>query len=241
MQLANPFSFPLAMLAGVVVMTAGIRLLQLPQVMVLPMAATVALGTASLRKTQQPPSWGLSDLDLEADLQVAAQRAQQLVKLSTNLRQEGTQTLTQVEQIDLLVALQLSCDRLQSLPTRVVQLAKRLQQQQLLSLTELQQQRQQAQARAENSTGLIREQLTRMVASFDQNIHLVEQGQDSRRAQVANFSTLLLDIAGLLQALQNQIKNTPLTVADLQDMQALTQELRSLQDTVDQWVNPEGV
>lgn len=241
MQLANPFSFPLAILAGVVVMTAGIRLLQLPQVLVLPVATGVALGTASLRKTQQPPSWGLSDPDLEVDLQVTAQRAQQLVKLSTNLRQEGTQTLTQVEHIDLLVALQLTCDRVQSLPMRVDQLAKRLQHQQLLSLTDLQQQRQQAQARAEKSTGLIREQLNRMVASLDQNIHLVEQGQDSRRAQVANFSTLLLDMAGLLQALQNQMKNTPLTVADLQEMQALTQELRNLADTVDQWVRPEGV
>jgi hypothetical protein len=240
MKLANPLSFPLAMLAGVVVLTAGIRVLQLPQVLVLPVAAGVALGTASWRQTQHPPSWGLSDPDLEAELQVAAQRAQQLVKLSTNLHEEGTKTLTQVEHIDLLVALQLACDRVQSLPLRVDQLARRLQQEQLLSWDELQQQRHQAQTRAEKSSGLIREQLIRMVASLDQNIHLLEQGQDSRRAQVASFSTLLLDMAGLLQALQNQMKNIPLTVADLQDMQALTQELRSLQNTIDQWVNPEG-
>ncbi|MCY7391297.1 MAG: hypothetical protein LH647_07295, partial [Leptolyngbyaceae cyanobacterium CAN_BIN12] len=70
--------------------------------------------------------------------------------------------------------------------------------------------------------GVARDQLNRLADSLRHNIQMARQGEDARQAQVLSLSTLILDSAGVLQGMQNQIRTANLTDADQ------TEELRSL-------------
>lgn len=233
MKLANPLYYPFAVLAGGITLFVGVRLAKLSSVVMLPVAAAVATGGAMMRKSQEPEILSLDNPELEQQLQAVRQQAKTLADKANVLRLEASKLLT--TQLELLAAVQYACDRAGELPTKIDQLTHRLSgSDSLLSVNELQQQLSEVQTKLQSSSGVAREQLTKLADSLQRNIQLARQGQDARQAQVLSLSTLILDSAGVLQELQNKLRTADLTnSAEAMELRSLSDELSSFQENVD--------
>ncbi|HEY9908416.1 MAG TPA: hypothetical protein V6D18_12520 [Thermosynechococcaceae cyanobacterium] len=233
MKLANPLYYPLSVLAGAIVLVTGVRLANLPSVVVVPLAVAISVGGATLQKAQTPKAT-LENPALERELQSTRQQARELAAKANSLRQESTRLLTDSVQMDLLVAVQAACDRALELPARIDELARRMQgADSLLEASDLQQQLTEAETRLRSSSGVAQEQLARLVESLCRNIHLAQQGQDARQAQVVSLSTLILDSAGVLQAMQNQLRSANLTDnRQTEELRSLSNELSGFQENI---------
>ncbi len=234
MKLANPLYYPLAVLAGVIILVLGVRVGGVSHLVMLPVAAAIATAGAAVLKGQEPESLGLAP-GLEQEFRSLQAQAVSLVDKAQVLREEAAKALTEANQMDLLVAVEGACDRTAELPAKLTQMAKRLQGgESLLSVDEMQQQLNQVEAKARRSSGIAGEQLDRLADSLRRNIQLAREGQDARQAQMVNLSTLISDTAGILQKLQNQLRTANLNNSeDMQALAALSQDFQSFQENVD--------
>ncbi|MGF1478572.1 MAG: hypothetical protein ACFB4I_03665 [Cyanophyceae cyanobacterium] len=234
-MIANPLRYPIAVLAGGIVLFVGVRLLQLPSAAMLPASAAIAcLGSAFL-KSREPERINLGNPALEQELQSVQQQAHRLAQQAESLRAEAEKLLTSSTQIDLLVAVQYACDRAIELPQKLARLVRRLHgADSLLSPQDLQQQLQEVQEKQRHSSGVARQQLDRLAESLRRNLTLARQGQDARQAQVISLSTLITDSAGVLQQLQNRLRTSDLQDSEqIQELRSLSEELSGFQENVD--------
>ncbi|MBD2460685.1 hypothetical protein H6G89_06480 [Oscillatoria sp. FACHB-1407] len=242
MPLANPLYYPFAVLIGAIALVVGVRVVNVPRVVMVPTAIVVATVGAAVLKAREPETLGLDNPELERELQEVRQQAIALVERANLFREEATRLLTTSGQIELLATVQYACDRTAELPAKIDQLVSRMHgSDSLLSVTELQQQLQEVEAKVEHSSGAARSQLVKLEASLEHNIQLARQGQDARQAQVVSLSTLILDAAGVLQALQNRLRTADLTnVTEAMELRSLSDELRATQENVDLLVSSGG-
>ncbi len=233
MKLANPLRYPLSVLAGAVVLVAGVRLANLPSWIVVPMAAAIATGGAMVQKNAEPTPI-LENPGLDQELKSARLQATHLAAKATNLRQEASRLLTEANQMDLLVMVQSACDRAVELPAKIDQLTRRMHgSDSLLAVEDLQQQLSEVTTRIPASSGVARDQLNRLADSLRHNIQLARQGEDARQAQVLSLSTLILDSAGVLQGIQNQLRTANLTDADqAEELRSLSNEFSLFQEHI---------
>ncbi len=235
MKLANPLYYPVAVLVGAIALVVGVRVAKLPSVVMLPLAGAIATAGAAVLKSQEPERFNLDNPELERELQAVRASAKSLADKANTLRLEAAKLLTSGAQMELLASVQYACDRAVELPAKVDELARRLQgTDSLLSIQELQQQLAEVQTKLRSSSGAAREQRAKLAASLQRNIQLARQGQDARQAQVASLSTLILDAAAVLQAMQNQLRTANLADAtQATELQSLSDELRAFQENVD--------
>jgi len=233
MKLANPLFYPLSVLAGAVVLVAGVRLANLPSWVVLPMAAAVATGGAMVQKNSEPVPI-LENPALDQELTSARLQATNLAAKANSLRQEASRLLTEATQMDLLVMVQSACDRAVELPAKIDRLTRRMHgADSLLAVEDLQQQLSEVTTRIPASSGVARDQLNRLADSLRHNIQMARQGEDARQAQVLSLSTLILDSAGVLQGMQNQIRTANLTDADqAEELRSLSNEFSFFQEHI---------
>ncbi len=235
MKLANPLYYPLPVLASAIALVLGVRLVKLPSVIVLSLSAVVATSLASWRKSQEPETLNLDNPELERELQSVRQQARLVAQKANDLRSEAAKLLTSSVQMELLVAVQYTCDRAAELPAKIDQMARRLQgSDSLLSVSELQQQLVEVQSKLRSSSGVAKQHLSQLAESLKRNIQLAQQGQDTRTAQIVSFSRIIQDSAGVLQQLQNKLRTSDLSESEqLRELQLLSAELSSLQENVD--------
>lgn len=241
LKLTNPLHFPLAVLAGGVVLVLGIRLMRLPAVVALPAAIVVAGGSASIRQGQgkgprksSSKSSGKSR-DLSAELDRLYAKASDLTEQAELLREEATERLQEVQQLELLGAVQYACDRTQELPTKIQGMIDRMGDgKALLSVPELTQQIADATAKRDNSDGPVKAQWQTLVESLERNLKLAQDGENASQAQVANLSTLISNAAGTLQQLQNKLRTADLSsTSETTALRALSDEFSSFQENVE--------
>jgi chromosome segregation ATPase len=232
-KLANPLFYPLAVLAGAVVLVASVRLVNLNPVIAVPLAVVVATGGAALQKTQA--SGLLNNPALEQELRSARQQAQDLAGRANSLRTEAARLLTDANQMELLATVEFACDQASELPSKIDELARRMQgADSLLEVSELQAQLREVEARRRSSSGVAAAQLAKLAEALRRNIGLAQQGEDARQAQVVSLSTLIYDSAGVLQAMQNQLRRANLADASqTSQLRSLSEELRQFQENVD--------
>jgi len=233
MKLANPLFYPVSVLAGAVVLVAGVRLANLPSWVVLPVAAAVATGGAMVQKNSEPVPI-LENPALDQELTSARLQATNLAAKANSLRQEASRLLTEATQMDLLVMVQSACDRAVELPAKIDRLTRRMHgADSLLAVEDLQQQLSEVTTRIPASSGVARDQLNRLADSLRHNIQMARQGEDARQAQVLSLSTLILDSAGVLQGMQNQIRTANLTDADqAEELRSLSNEFSFFQEHI---------
>ena len=221
-KLANPIYYPLAVLLGGITLVLGVRLLAIPNLIVIPTAAVITAAGATFLKSQQPDPEKL----LEQELEAIKSQARAVALSAETLRNEANQMLTNGEfQLELLVTVQSACHRAIELPEKIAALARRLPaSNSLLSVEELQQQLQQVNNQLQSSSGATRQQLVQLANSLNRNLELARRGQDTRQAQIINLQAIIQDSAGALQQLQNKLRT-----ADLNNSEAI-QELRDLSD-----------
>ncbi len=237
-KIANPLNYPLAVLAGGIVLFVGVRLIQLPSIIAIPVAGAIATAGASFLQAKQPTKIQLENPALERELQTAKEQAELLLEKSENLRSEAQKLLTSSFQVELLTAVQYACDRTLELPAKIDQLAERLHgSDSLLSVTELERQLAGVRKRQQKSSGLARQQLQQLEASLQRNINLAQQGQDARQAQVFSLVTLITESAGILQQLQNRLRTSDLNNSEqINELRGLSDELSNLQANVNLFV-----
>jgi hypothetical protein len=235
MNLANPLFYPLPVLVGSIALITGVRLAKLPSEIMLPVAGSIAVAGAAIRKSQEPERLHLDNPELERELQGVQQQAKVLAEKAGELRSEAVRLLTQSTQVELLAAVQSACDRANELPGKVDRLIQRLRgSDSLLSVDDLHKQLMEVQTKLHASSGVAREQLTKLAESLNRNIQLAREGQDARQAQIANLSALILDSAGVLQAMQNKLRSLDLSDAEQRlELRSLSDELSIFQENVD--------
>jgi hypothetical protein len=235
MKLANPLSYPLAVLAGGITLFVGVRFIQISSQIMLPVASGIAMIGASFLKSRESDVLNIENPELAQEIIAVRNSALTLVNQTQELSLEARKLLTDAFQMELLAAIQLSCDRAQELPTKIDNLAQSLQSHNsLLSVDELQQQLAQVQQKLRSSSGISKQHLTQLAESLKRNIQLAKEGQDTRLSQFVNISTLIQDAAGVLQQLQNQLRSFDLTDSEkLNELQLLSDELSSIEENID--------
>jgi hypothetical protein len=234
-KIANPLYYPMAILAGAIVLVVGVRVARLPSPLMLPTAAAIAAIGAMVLKSREPERLDLGNLALERELLAVRQQAQELATKADSLYQEANRILTGSAQMELLGTVQYACDRARELPTQLDELTRRLQgSDSLLSVSDLQQQQATVQAKVRASSGIAREHLQELATQLARNIELARQGQDTRQAQIVNLSTLIQEAGGTLQALQNKLRTADLSDANQAlELRSLSDELTVFQENVD--------
>jgi hypothetical protein len=235
MKLANPLYYPVAVLSGGIILVAGVRFFNLPSALMLPVSATVALAGAATLKSREPESLNLNNPGLEKELQSVRRQARVLADKAISLQAEAGKLLVDISDMELLVAVQYSCDRAAELPVKIDRMALRLQgDDSLLSPQELQRQLNEVQAKISSSRGVAKEQLIELSKSLARNIQLARQGEDARQAQTISLSTVIQDSAGVLQQLQNKLRTADLTNSEqTRELRELSESLRSFQESAD--------
>ncbi|MEB3293781.1 MAG: hypothetical protein VKJ24_11535 [Synechococcales bacterium] len=244
MKWANPLLYPLVMVGTGLVLIGGTRFLRLPPLVTLPIAAGVALVGATVRQKQHPDYSEIADPDLVRELRDVKTNAIGLKTRAAALHLEASKYLTGAAQVDLLASMQMACDRAVTFPARVDALGDRLAQtDSILSVEELRSQLKEAQqslklAKAQqkqhSSSGIASQQLEDLIQSLQRNLQLAQDGEDTRLAQVISLATVMQDLAGALQKLQNKLR-----LADVNDpeqvvmLQGLSEELISLENNFD--------
>ena len=234
MKFANPFYYPLAVLAGGVFLVSGVRLVRLPSVIALPGAGAITLGTATILKSRELQTIELDNPTLSRELQTIRLQAQRLTETAQLLRAEAKRRLTDTLHIDLLGTVQYVCDRTQEMPAQIDQLAQRMQgKDALLSVDELTKQREEIQSKLKTSSGAAKAQWQTLAQQLDRNIALVKQGEDTREAQLAQLSTLIAESGGVLQQLQNKLRTADLSSnVEAEELKSMSDELKGFQENV---------
>ena len=233
-KLVNPLHYPLAVLAGGIVLIAGIRVMRGSPLLIMPVAAAIAVGGAAWRHSQLPEPEPPKPV-LDQELQAIQRQAQTLQAQTDTLRVEAKRLLADSPRVDLLGAVEYACDRAQELPQKVNALVYRLAgADSILSAHEIQQQLVKARQKQAQSQGSAQRQWDKLAASLERNLELIKQGKDAREAQIINLSTLLSDAAGVLQQLQTNLRSANLDSSiDATELQALSEEFNRYQENVD--------
>ncbi len=234
-KLANPLHYPLAALAGGLVLVVGVRFLRVPNMVILPVAMLTTVGGAAFLAGSQSDVSSKQNPVLDRELQAIQQQALKLKQQAEGLRSEAADVLTASHQIELLGAVEYACDRTTELPQKIDDLSQRLSgSDSLLSVRELQQQLAKVEKKQANSSGAAQQQWNRLAQSLNRNIQLAQQGDDARQAQVISLSTLILDAAGVLQQLQNKLRTANLeSNSEAMELRSLSEEFTRYQENVD--------
>ncbi|MGF1676041.1 MAG: hypothetical protein ACFCUV_20505 [Rivularia sp. (in: cyanobacteria)] len=233
MKLVNPLYYPIAVLAGGVVLVAGVRLVGLPNFIILPAAAIVATGGATAIKSREPDAQKIAQQQIQRELELLQTSAKNLAEKAETLRQEANQLLSRgTFEMNLLVAVQEACQRAIELPIKIEELGRRIHgANSLLSVNDLQQQLQEVENKRSSSSGIAHQHLEQLANSLQRNIQLAKEGQNARTAQITSLYTLIQNSAGILQQIQNKLRTADLTdYQQINELQASTDELTSLQD-----------
>lgn len=229
-QLANPLHYPLVVLLGMAILVIGVRILDIPKILMLVIAIAIAFVGASVRKSQRTENPAL-----KREISKLKQQSQSLAEQANKLRQESAKYLTSSTQLELLATIQYVCDRAQELPAKTEAITSKLQgENSLLSSANIERQLREATAKHSKSSGAAQQQLSGLITSLKRNLELAKQGEDTREAQIYALSNQIIDAAGILQQLQNQIITADLNNADnINELANLSEELKSFQENVD--------
>ncbi|MGF1498946.1 MAG: hypothetical protein ACFB8W_19285 [Elainellaceae cyanobacterium] len=234
MKLANPLYYPVPVLIGAIALVLGVRIARLPSLVMVPVSVAIATAGAAYRKGQEPERYELNNPALEQELQAVRQQAVTVATQANALRDEATQLLTDAHQMELLGTVQYACDRASELPGNIDQMVRRMRgSDSLLSVSDLKQQLQNAEAKRASSTGAARDQWTKLAETLRRNIQLAQEGRDARQAQVAGLSNLILNAAGVLQQLQNKLRTADFTdTTQALEVRSLSDEFNSVQENL---------
>ena len=160
MKLVNPLHYPMAMLAGGIILVVGVRVAGWSNVVVLPAAVAVTTAGAALLKTQETSPEATSRKAIDQELKAIRNTVWTVAERASSLKLEAEALLKNSSQIELLSAVQYSCDRAAELPEKVEEMTSRLEgSEAVLSLDQLEKQLADLQAKLESSGGMARQQL----------------------------------------------------------------------------------
>lgn len=247
MRLVNPLHTPLAILAGAGTLLGGVLVVHQDALPMTLAGLVVSFGVASLLdavRTRPRPTHQAPTVVLEPALQSVLVQAEGLAARAERLKQEAHQRLTDSTQLELLGAILYACERAGELPAQLRPVLISLQSggEAVFSPKELRVQLRDAEAKAAASQGPTRDQALRLVERLRQNLALVEQGASTREARLTELDTAVAEAAGVLLSLQTRLREGSLkTSEEAQELQALTEDFRIVQKSVQSLVGQTSV
>lgn len=238
MKLVNPLNYPLGVLIGGISLFLGVRIANLSSFIMLPVSGSIVLISSMILANKNQDNQSKIDLDnkaLESELNQAKKEAQLLVNKAENLRLEAKKLLQDSWQMELLTAVEYSCDRTFELPQKIEDLSRKLSGgDSLLSVEELQEKLANIKQKKKSAEGVALEKLQQIELSLIRNITLAKQGESARQAQVFSLTNIITESAGVLQQLQNKLRSSDLTNSEqIEELKSLSEELNNFQDNVD--------
>ncbi|MEM8677478.1 MAG: hypothetical protein AAGF83_27005 [Cyanobacteria bacterium P01_G01_bin.67] len=235
MKLVNPLQYPLAVLVGGITLVIGVRLVQLPNLVVIPASVAITTGLAVPLSKRATSQIQIDNPELLREVKSIQQQSRTLCDTAETLRIEARRMLTSATQLELVSAVEYTCDRVLELPAKIDLLAGKLNgSDSLLSTEELARRIKEVERKAEKTSGVARQQLTQLAQSLRNNLDLARQGQDARQAQVVSLETMVSESAGILQQFQNRLRTSDLNNSvELNELKVLSEELKNMQDNVD--------
>ncbi|MGK7943397.1 MAG: hypothetical protein AB4058_02910 [Microcystaceae cyanobacterium] len=240
LKLANPIYYPIAVALGGITLVLGVRLLRVPNPIIIPSAVGVTLLGSSFLKSQELDAEGQLQKTLEQELKEMETFSETLVTQSNKIRQEVNQKLAQEsDYLETLVKVEQVCDRFSEIPTKIRQLTQKMaQKKSILSWEELSQKKAEVEQKIQESKGSARQQLEQLSATLTENLQQVQQGIDSRQSQVIYLNTLVQTSAGTLQQLYNTLHNY--SGHNSEQIEQINQALLNIEDQhnkLEQWFN----
>jgi hypothetical protein len=242
LKLVNPFSYPLAMTTGGVLLFVGTRLVALPSLVVVPAAVGLTIAVSYWRQHQQPTPQKSQLRQVRSELEGIRGEASQLQHQAQLLLEQANLILRQEQlsplSMEILAAVRYGCDLAIVLPTKVEALALKLPQtRSLLDKDTLQQKLKKVRSEKLKASGSALQSLQRLEQSIQQNLNLMNANQNDRQSQIHNLSALIQDLAGVLQRLQNHLQTANLADVDQVDqLQILVTEMNQLQQETDLFI-----
>lgn len=234
MKFINPLHYPIAVLIGSIVLFIGARFIQLPNIIILPVAIGIILVSAIYFQQREAKALNLENRELEREIKTVNNSALILASQAKEVLLEAAKILTDTFQVDLLATLQISCGQVLEAPNKIDTFLRRLQNSKsLLSVQDLQQQLSEVERKI-LATGSNKRHLSELAESLRRNIKLAKEGRDTRLVQVYSVSTQIQNSAGILQQIQNQLVN--LNTNDYQknqELQLLANQLANSQENLD--------
>lgn len=118
MKIVNPLNYPVAIFLSGICLVLGVRIIKLPSFVMLPIAGVVAFGGSAYLASKESETINLGNPALEAELNNAKSQAQLLINKAESLRSEAEKLLQDSWQMNLLTAVQYTCDRTLELPQK---------------------------------------------------------------------------------------------------------------------------
>jgi len=242
LKLVNPFSYPLAMTTGGVLLFVGSRLVALPSVVVVPLAVGFTLAVSYLRQRQEPTPEKEELRQVQSELAGVRGEARQLQQQAQILLEQANRLLRQEQlsplSMEILAAVRYGCDLAIVLPEKVDTLALKLPQtRSLLDQTSLEQKLKTVRSEKLKASGSAFQSLQRLEESIHRNLSLMNANQDDRQSQIHTLSALIQDLAGVLQRLQNHLQIANLADTDQIDrLNELVTEMNRLQQETDLFI-----
>ena len=235
MKIVNPLNYPLAVLFACICLVVGARKIKLSPWLMLPITVAISFVGAGYLAKKEPPKVNLNNPILEQELNNAKIQAKLLISKADHLRIEAQKLLQNSSQMELLTAVEYTCQRTLELPEKINHLTQKLAGgDSLLSREELNKQLQQVKSQQKNSKGRALIQLQQLENTLKNNLQLVEEGQDAREAQVFSIVTIITEFAGVLQQLQNKLRSANLDNSEeIQELKDLNNELNNFQESMD--------
>lgn len=234
MKFTNPLHYPVAVLIGGIVLFIGARFIQLPNIIILPVAIGIILVSAIYFQKREAKALNLENRELEREIKTVNNSALILASQAKEVLLEAAKILTDTFQVDLLATLQISCGQVIEAPNKIDTFLRRLQNyKSLLSVQDLQQQLSEVERKI-LATGYNKRHLNELADSLRRNIKLAKDGRDTRLVQVYSISTQIQNSAGILQQIQTQLVN--FNTSDYQknqELQLLANQLTNSQENLD--------
>lgn len=235
MKIVNPLNYPLAILCACLCLIFGARIVKISPWLVVPITISFSFISAGYLAQKEPVKIELNNPILEKELNNAKIQAELLINKAENLRLEAQKLLQNSSEMDLLTAVEYTCQRTLELPDKINKLTEKLAGgDSILSSQELNQQLEQVKIQQKNSKGRALIQLQQLENTLQNNLQLVREGQDAREAQVFSIVTIITEFAGVLQQLQNKLRSANLDNSEeIQELKDLNNELNNFQKSMD--------
>ncbi|BAZ08491.1 hypothetical protein NIES4071_02960 [Calothrix sp. NIES-4071] len=232
-MIKNPLHYPVAILAGCICLFIGARILQLPSIIILPIAIVITIVGAIYLQKREANTLNVENRELEREIQTVNNSANSLASQAKQVNLEATKILTDVFEVDVLATLQIGCSQAIEAPIKIDNFLRHLRNaKSLLSIEDLKQQLAEVERKA-LAKGT-KTQLIELAASLRRNIKLAEEGRDTRLLQVYNISTQIQNCAGILQQVQTKLVNfNSHNFQQSDELKTLANQLITSQESID--------
>ncbi|MEG3439194.1 hypothetical protein V0288_18860 [Pannus brasiliensis CCIBt3594] len=207
-KLTAPLQYSIAILAGGIVLVAGVRAWKIPNVVIFPAAALVTVVTAIGFKAIEPDPEKLAREEIDRELRNLKVSGQELALRAGFVRQEARQILSrEVEYQKLFARIEKTCEPFAEIVPKIEEFGRQIPRKNArVCLAELKKELDSARDLVSSSRGSARQQAEEFVTALEKNLELAKTGNSVTLAKLLQLQAIVQDATELLQDVQNKVR-----------------------------------